>query len=330
MIKYVTGNLLEDSAEALVNTVNCEGFMGKGLAYQFKLNYPETNKDYIKACKQCKLLPGIMHSFREHNKLIINFPTKNKWRSRSKIQDIESGLDALVVLINKEHINSIAIPPLGCGNGGLDWKLIQKLIEKKLETVNDNVEIRIYSPSVNAINHNVAEPQLGIEAYILMVIKEKMDNCSMQKLYAALNIINMLSNSKYLCTKTGKVSVRSLNAECKKIEEFQCRFNCSSITEAQNILYNKIVSKTTIATLKKVEPVINNVCRLLTKFRDDNLEDLLKLCHLFMEQDIVEYDVVDESLQNISSGKEIINEMIETNIVDVTLLGYSWKRAIDS
>ena len=99
MISYTSGDLLQSSADALVNTVNCEGYMGKGIAYQFKLRYPENNKDYIKACKNGTLQIGRLHYFRERSKVIINFPTKDKWRAKSKLEYIDKGLDELVKLI---------------------------------------------------------------------------------------------------------------------------------------------------------------------------------------------------------------------------------------
>lgn len=99
MLFYTTGDLLQSNADALVNTVNCEGYMGKGIAYQFKLRFPENNVDYIKACKNGQLKPGKLHYFRECGKIIINFPTKNKWREKSKIEYIETGLDNLSLSI---------------------------------------------------------------------------------------------------------------------------------------------------------------------------------------------------------------------------------------
>ena len=99
MFFYTTGDLLQSDAEALVNTVNCEGYMGKGIAYQFKLKFPNNNKDYIKACKSGVLRPGKLHFYREAGKIIINFPTKDKWREKSQIKYIEDGLDSLILLI---------------------------------------------------------------------------------------------------------------------------------------------------------------------------------------------------------------------------------------
>ena len=105
MISFVTGNILDSDAFALVNKVNCEGYMGKGLAYQFKLRYPEMNSEYVKQCKSHMLSPGIIHSYQEGTKLIVNFPTKDKWRERSKMEYITSGLDALIELINEKQIS---------------------------------------------------------------------------------------------------------------------------------------------------------------------------------------------------------------------------------
>ena len=131
MFFYTTGDLLQSDAEALVNTVNCEGYMGKGIAYQFKLKFPNNNKDYVKACKNGTLRPGKLHVYKESEKIIINFPTKDKWREKSRMEYIEDGLDALVLLIKELNIKSIAIPPLGSGNGGLIWNDVKQVLAKK-------------------------------------------------------------------------------------------------------------------------------------------------------------------------------------------------------
>ena len=131
MFFYTTGDLLQSDAEALVNTVNCEGYMGKGIAYQFKLKFPNNNKDYIKACKSGVLRPGKLHFYREAGKIIINFPTKDKWREKSQIKYIEDGLDSLILLIEELNIKSIAIPPLGSGNGGLVWADVKQILAEK-------------------------------------------------------------------------------------------------------------------------------------------------------------------------------------------------------
>lgn len=147
MIREITtGNILDANAEALVNTVNCVGVMGKGLALQFKKSYPENFKDYVRACKTNVLVPGKLHIFKQDNsKYIINFPTKNHWKEKSKIEYIENGLSTLKNELKKLEIKSIAIPPLGCGNGGLYWPDVRKLIYDAFQN-ETKINILLYSP----------------------------------------------------------------------------------------------------------------------------------------------------------------------------------------
>ena len=151
MIKYITGNLLESEAEALVNTVNTVGVMGKGIALQFKKQFPHNAKVYRKACKDGSFQMGDLLAVEDTSllggkKLIVNFPTKKHWRSPSEYAYIEMGLLKLVELIKNHNIKSIAIPPLGAGNGGLDWSKVKKLLVKYLSNVES--EIFIYEPNV--------------------------------------------------------------------------------------------------------------------------------------------------------------------------------------
>jgi len=152
MYRYITGNILTAETEALVNTVNTYGVMGKGIALAFKKSFPENYKSYRKSFDLDELEVGVMNVFRTSlltPKFIINFPTKKHWRHKSKIEYIESGLDDLILVIKKNQIKSIAIPPLGCGNGGLDWKIVKKLITDKLDQLKDSVDIVIYEPGFN-------------------------------------------------------------------------------------------------------------------------------------------------------------------------------------
>ncbi|MCM3737340.1 macro domain-containing protein [Bacillus cytotoxicus] len=156
MLKFTTGNLFEYGykMDAIVNTVNCVGVMGKGIALEFKKRYPENFNYYEKVCSNKELLPGKMLMFLQNSngypRYIVNFPTKNHWRYPSKIEYISDGLDDLVTQIKKHSIQSISIPALGCGNGGLDWEDVKKLIKEKLQHL-DDVEIIVYEPSSNKI-----------------------------------------------------------------------------------------------------------------------------------------------------------------------------------
>ena len=149
MIKLTKGNLLQAEAEALVNTVNCVGYMGKGIALQFKKAFPENFKSYQLACKEKRVVPGKMHihEFGDilNRRFIINFPTKRHWRNPSRIEDIESGLVALVDEVKIRDIKSIAIPPLGCGLGGLSWSEVRPRIENAFANLPD-VEVLLYQP----------------------------------------------------------------------------------------------------------------------------------------------------------------------------------------
>ncbi len=149
MFEFKQGNLLEEKAEALVNTVNCVGVMGKGIALQFKQAYPENFRHYEKACKASEVQPGRMFTVATGSLLnpryIINFPTKRHWRNNSKIEDIKNGLVALVQQVERLDITSIAMPALGCGNGGLNWADVKPLIESAFAQLPD-VQVIIFEP----------------------------------------------------------------------------------------------------------------------------------------------------------------------------------------
>lgn len=148
------GDLLQQhDVDAIVNTVNCVGVMGKGIALQFKKKWPANFKAYAAACKAKQVKLGEMYIYDLGGlvtpRYIINFPTKDHWRNASKLQDIENGLHDLIHQIKILGIQSVAIPPLGCGNGGLSWTQVEPLIEQSFAQLLD-VEIRLFKPAHNA------------------------------------------------------------------------------------------------------------------------------------------------------------------------------------
>jgi O-acetyl-ADP-ribose deacetylase (regulator of RNase III) len=171
MIETATGNLVEAGVDALVNTVNCVGFMGKGIALQFKQAFPENNAAYERACTHDEVQPGRMFIFETRSmigpKYIINFPTKRHWRGKSRIEDVEAGLKALVedveaglkALIEdveaglkalvedvqRLDVKSVAVPPLGCGLGGLNWNDVRPLIEQAFAVV-PGIRVLVFEP----------------------------------------------------------------------------------------------------------------------------------------------------------------------------------------
>lgn len=150
MITAVKGDLLQAKTQALVNTVNTVGVMGKGIALQFKESFPYNNKVYRDACKRNELAPGKLLGVWDENlllgrKYIINFPTKTHWRQPSRYEYIETGLVALKELLQQQDIQSVAIPPLGCGNGGLDWSIVKSMIGRHLGDL--PIEILVFEPN---------------------------------------------------------------------------------------------------------------------------------------------------------------------------------------
>ncbi|WP_233875275.1 macro domain-containing protein [Paraburkholderia adhaesiva] len=139
MIELIDGNILYVDVEAVVNPVNCVGVMGRGLALQFKEMFPENFEAYATACVRGEVRPGQVFVFKrdppENPQYIINFPTKRHWRDRSLIEDIDAGLADLVNVLRYWDIRSIAIPPLGCGLGGLDWVKVRPRIELAMERI---------------------------------------------------------------------------------------------------------------------------------------------------------------------------------------------------
>lgn len=181
MIRETRGNLLKAPAEALVNTVNTKGIMGKGIALQFRQAFPEMFRDYERACKDERVVLGKMDV---HDlgglvggpRWIINFPTKGHWKAKSRMEDVESGLRDLVATIRKLGIKSIAVPPLGCGNGGLPWSDVRPLIEQAFAEIPD-VEVLLFAPvetpEAVAMPNRTEKPKMTPGQAALIVLVER-------------------------------------------------------------------------------------------------------------------------------------------------------------
>jgi O-acetyl-ADP-ribose deacetylase (regulator of RNase III) len=150
MIEITRGDILKADAEALVNTVNCVGVMGRGIAAQFKKRFESNFALYKKACDTGSLRPGMMLVYDSgkflNPRYVINFPTKDHWRANSKIEDIQSGLAALAKEVRDRNIKSIAVPPLGCGLGGLDWAIVRPMIVEAFSELPE-VQVLIFEPA---------------------------------------------------------------------------------------------------------------------------------------------------------------------------------------
>lgn len=168
-LTFKSGDMFAEPVDALVNTVNCVGVMGKGVALEFKQRWPDNFKAYKAVCDAKALVPGkiLIHENlslfgSDGPRFLINFPTKAHWRSPSKLAYIEDGLDALIHEIRYFDIKSIALPPLGCGNGGLDWADVKPIIAEKLSVL-DGVDVIVFSPKESA-----DEPEFSAKATLAM------------------------------------------------------------------------------------------------------------------------------------------------------------------
>ncbi|MCB0367653.1 MAG: macro domain-containing protein [Bdellovibrionaceae bacterium] len=145
MVTYVKGDIFKSPAQVLTNPVNCVGVMGKGLAFAFKNQFPGLFKDYKTRCDNNQVLPGQPYLWESETHQILNFPTKRHWRDKSVLQDIDEGLKFLAENYEQMGIQSLALPALGCGLGGLQWSEVQPLVEQYLGSIPD-LDVYVYAP----------------------------------------------------------------------------------------------------------------------------------------------------------------------------------------
>lgn len=334
MFEYITGNLLDSDATALVNTVNCEGYMGKGIAYQFKLKFPHNNDAYVEACKSGQLRIGTIHHYEEQGKIIINFPTKDKWRAGSKMSYIDAGLSELVELINTLKIDSIAIPPLGSGHGGLNWNDVKVLIEKKLENVSTYTKVIIYEPSRNYSAKTVAEPKLYTPALILMTLKKHLDNFDALRLQKAAYFTNFFLGEKYFKFDKHQSGpyASGIVQTSKDIKAYQKYHNVKNTDEAYDLLYNKLVSKTVDSTLNRIQPAILKATTFVNALSNDRQLECLSTIVFIVERhpmvtssEIIRrfgdlYKTESKHFSEIELN-DAINYLISADILEATLTG---------
>ena len=337
MIRYATGNLLESNAQALVNTVNCEGYMGKGIAYQFKQHFPDMNDEYVKQCKSNKLVPGKLFCYRAKDRIIINFPTKNKWREKSKKEYIITGLDELIKVIEQYDIKSIAIPPLGSGNGGLIWSEVKQIILDKLSVVSENVEILIYEPSHSYKAITKAEPQLSLSALILMQIKFQLDKSHFNKigLQKTAYFMDILSHTDYFHFSKEKYGPydHSIEIVSKKIIEFQNYYGGVDTEKAYEILMQKLISQSVQDQLDFYTPYIKEASRFTNHFsKTEDVEGAGTALFIIQNNQVIELQDIITQFKGWSDDKadrfsekaivNAVNELEKYSFIENTICGY--------
>ena len=194
-MEFVNGDILQANTEAIVNTVNCVGYMGRGIAAQFKRMYPENFKAYAAACKRSEVVPGNMFVFEtgplEYPRFIVNFPTKRHFRAASRLEDVKAGLVALVHEVTTRGIESIAIPPLGCGLGGLSWTDVRPLIEQAFEPLR-TVRTVVFEPHAGgatvAMSESNVVPSMTPGRALLVAL---MDRYLASMMYRSMSLLEL-------------------------------------------------------------------------------------------------------------------------------------------
>ena len=272
LIKYVTGDMFASGAECLINTVNCEGYMGKGIAYQFKMKFPENNKSYVKACKNGSLRPGVLHVFVEDGITIINFPTKDRWRENSRLSYIEMGLDALLRALPDLRVRSIAIPPLGCGNGGLQWPVVKKLLAEKLKNVGAEYDFLIYEPGESYVQKPKAAPKLSVSSLIIMQLKIGLKKHTKLRLQKAAYFMDVFANETYFSFQKHKFGpyARAIDIVGREIGAYQTFYEIKDTETTYQMVYKTICSEKTDITLDRLLPAVTQAVQYVNQIESDH------------------------------------------------------------
>lgn len=283
MLEYKKGNMFKCNADCLINTVNCEGFMGKGIAYQFKLKFPENNKAYVKACKSGELTVGKIHYYVEDGITIINFPTKNKWREKSKLDYIETGLDDFIRILPNLKVKKIAIPPLGCGNGGLNWTDVKKIIESKIYHLSDKYDFVVYEPSSSYKAIPKTPPKISVSGLVLLDIRLNLNKFNAIRLQKSGYFMNLFLGKEYFKFdkwKYGPYS-HSIDIVAKSIREYQTYYEIDNSLETFNQIYQVICSKKVDDQFKKLhDAVVKSTSYINLIQTDKELEGIATVLYL--------------------------------------------------
>ena len=286
MIEYRIGNLFECNADCLINTVNCEGFMGKGIAYQFKVRFPENNKSYIKACKSGELTVGKVHCYREDGITIVNFPTKNKWRENSKIEYIETGMDYFIKILPELGVKKIAIPPLGCGNGGLLWTDVKKIIEDKIINFTDKYDFIIFEPSTSYKVIPKKPPQISVSGLVLLDIRLNLKKFNRIRLQKAGYFVNLFLEEEYFKFdkwKYGPYS-HSIDIVARNIKEYQDYYGIDNSRMTFEQIYQVICSEKVDNKFNKLHIAVKKSTEYINVIQTDKkLEGIATVLYLVQD-----------------------------------------------
>lgn len=305
VIKYTQGDIFESKCQAIINTVNCEGKMGKGLAYQFKKKFPEMEQDYVKVCLKGELYPGKLHIYQEKNFLIINFPTKNKWREKSKIEYIIIGLRKLKEEIIKKGIKSVAIPPLGAGNGGLNWNEVKFEINRELLDMED-VVFEVYEPSTN-INKKGKEPEINFDVLLLAYICKNLKKVDSSNLKSVVKLLSIFSQ--------GNMKIANLKNSTKTMKSFKEFYSLKDYSEIYKLINSKLISNS-IESKKRKWGNTDILIELVNGY-PEYINDIINFLYTIENKLIVDN-------KNTNEIKEILikNQLLSINLLEELEINY--------
>ncbi len=270
MIYFEIGNLFDSKAECLVNGVNCEGIMGKGVAFQFKQRFPLNYARYVEACRNGECSIGRVFFFEDGGKLIANFPSKNKWRQPSELFYISSGLKSLVSGLENNNVSSVAIPPIGCGNGGLNWAVVKPMIIEAFSPT--DIDVFIYEPAGAEHNGTGTEPRMTDGHLILLRLASLLDGerFSVIHLEAAAFFLNLYSGTEYFpFSQEGILTserVRELSMDIRRYKEL---YGVDS-AGVERLIYGRIVSESVRRTCSSLEEPLRKASSLVNEIGDDS------------------------------------------------------------
>ena len=334
MIEFVTGNLFESGADCLVNTVNCEGYMGKGIAYQFKMRFPNNNLDYVRACKSGELRIGTIHYYQEADVWVVNFPTKDKWREKSKIDYVEKGLDLLIEFIVEHKPKRIAIPPLGCGNGGLEWSVVKRIIVDKLKVLEQEYTFLIYEPSVSYKAVPKQAPEISVSGLVLLQIRLHLNKFNALRLQKAGYFVNYFLEEEYFKFDKWKYGpyAHSIDIVAKAVSEYQQYYGLTNSQDTYDQVYKVICSKKTEEKLAKLLPAIDRATSYINKIATDKkLEGIATVLFIVQKGNRISEENIIKQFKAWSEDKaarfsekyigECISYLVETDIISTDVCG---------
>ncbi|HEM8338271.1 TPA: macro domain-containing protein [Providencia rettgeri] len=316
MIRYESGNLLQSDAVALVNAVNCQGVMGKGIAYQFKEFFPKNYAIYRDTCKKGELQIGSVLIVNENRKLIVNFPTKDNWKKKSQYDFIEKGLKKLKEEIISRGITSIAIPPLGCGNGGLEWKIVESMIINTLHDL-DSVDIIIFSPPTKETLGDKKD-LINVKHLLIHYVFKNLINKHRYTLNTIFYMCNFLNkdNCFNFSIKYNRPYSEELNAVTNDLKTIKDKYGDKFEDFIENYI-NTHLTKEMEVDFRKYIPAINYSVNFLNKM--NSKDDFITICKVLRDvskNNLISYEplthegvILEKFLQEGFIKKNIFNEL---------------------